>query len=100
MIDLIKKTMFAGIGLAALTKEKVEEIAKEFVEKGKVSEQEGKKIVDDLVARSEESREAVRKLIDERIQVAFQKMDIARSSEINALKSQIDDLQALLRKKE
>jgi len=32
MIDLIKKAMFTGIGIASLTKDKVEEIAKEFAE--------------------------------------------------------------------
>ena len=100
MIDLIKKAMFVGIGIASLTKDKIEEIAKEFVEKGKISEQEGKKLVDELLARSDESKEAIRQQVDERIQLAFQKMNIARSSEIEELKQQIKELQAALEKKD
>jgi polyhydroxyalkanoate synthesis regulator phasin len=96
MIDLIKKAMFTGIGIASLTKDKVEEIAKEFVKKGKFSEQEGKKLVDELLARSDESKEAIRQQVDDRIQLAFQKMNIARSSEIEELKQQIKELQAAL----
>ena len=98
MIDLIKKAMFTGIGIASLTKDKVEEIAKEFVEKGKISEQEGKKLVDELLTRSDESKEAIRQQVDERIQLAFQKMNIARSSEIEELKQQIRELHAALEK--
>ncbi len=98
MIDLIKKAMFVGIGIASLTKDKVEEIAKEFVEKGKISEQEGKKLVDELLARSDESKEAIRQQVDDRIQLAFQKMNIARSSDIEELKQQIKELQTALEK--
>ena len=100
MIDLIKKAMFTGIGIASLTKDKVEEIAKEFVEKGKISEQEGKKLVDELLTRSDESKEAIRQQVDERIQLAFQKMNIARSSEIEELKQQIKELHAALENKD
>jgi polyhydroxyalkanoate synthesis regulator phasin len=100
MIDLIKKAMFTGIGIASLTKDKIEEIAKDFAEKGKLSEQEGKKFVDELLMRSDESKEAIRQQVDERIQVALQKMNIARSSEVEELKAQIKALHAALEKKE
>ena len=33
MFDLIKKTMLTGVGLAAMTKDKVEALAKELSEK-------------------------------------------------------------------
>jgi polyhydroxyalkanoate synthesis regulator phasin len=56
MFDLIKKTMLTGVGLAAMTKDKVEELAKELSEKGKLSEKEGKDLVDDLLKKSEQSR--------------------------------------------
>lgn len=99
MIDLIKKAMFTGVGIVALTKEKVEEIAEEFVEKGKLSEQEGKKFVDELLKRSDESKEAIRQQVDERVRQAMQKVDIARSSEVEDLKAQIRDLREALEKK-
>ena len=49
MLNLIKKTMLTGVGLAGLTKNKVEKLAKELAKKGKLSEKEGKKLVDDLL---------------------------------------------------
>ncbi|RRJ98061.1 hypothetical protein Ga0100231_006565 [Opitutaceae bacterium TAV4] len=37
MIDLIKKTLLAGVGAAVVTKEKVEDTLHDFVRQGKVS---------------------------------------------------------------
>jgi polyhydroxyalkanoate synthesis regulator phasin len=100
MIDLIKKAMFTGAGIVALTKDKLEEIGQDFVEKGRLSEQEGKKFIDELIKRSDESKEAIRRQIDDRIREALQKVDIARSSEMEELKAQIKELQEALREKE
>lgn len=96
MIDLLKKTLLTGVGVAALTKEKIEELAKDFVEKGKISEQEGKIFVDDLIARSEESRDAFQKQVEKKVQSVLSKMDLARQSEVDALKVEIEILQKAL----
>ena len=96
MIDLIKKAMFTGVGLVALTKEKIEEIGKEFIEKGKMSEAEGKKFVDELVERSDASKEAIRRQIDERIRLALEKMNVAKKTDVDELKAEIGELKAAL----
>ena len=41
MIDLIKKALYTGVGLAVLTKEKAEELVQELTKQAKLSEQEG-----------------------------------------------------------
>jgi len=65
MFELIKKAMFTGIGMAAMTKEKVEELAADFIRKGNLSEQEGRKLVDELMKKSEESQAEIKKQLDE-----------------------------------
>ena len=44
MFDLIKKTILTGVGLAAMTKDKIEELSRELSEKGELSG----KIIDGL----------------------------------------------------
>jgi polyhydroxyalkanoate synthesis regulator phasin len=92
MIDLVKKTLLTGVGFAALTKEKIEEVAKDFVEKGKITEQEGKALVDDLVARSDESRLEFQKQVEEKVQAVMKKMNLAKQSDLDALKAEIEEL--------
>jgi len=99
MVDLLKQTLLTGIGIAALSKEKIEELAKDFVEKGKISEQEGREFVDDLVVRSEESRVEFQKQIEEKVQAVLKKMNLAQQSEIDALKIEVAALQKILTEK-
>ncbi len=100
MIELVKKTLLTGVGVAALTKEKIEEVAKDFVEKGKMTEQEGRDLVDDLVKRSDESRVELQKLIEGKVQAILEKMDLAKKSEVDALKNEIEELRGALQNKE
>jgi len=100
MIELVKKTLLAGVGVAALTKEKLEEVAKDFVEKGKMTEQEGKDLVKDLITRSEESRQELQKQIGEKVEEILKKMDLAKKSEMNALKQEIAELREALKSRE
>ncbi len=98
MIELIKKTLFTSVGLATLTREKVEDISREFVEKGKLSEQEGRKMVDDLLKQSETSKNEMKVQVENYVKAALQKIDIASSSELEELKKEIQALKATLEK--
>jgi polyhydroxyalkanoate synthesis regulator phasin len=93
MIELIKKAMLTGLGAASLTKEKVEEIGKDFIEQGKLSQQEGEKLVEALRAKVEESKQEIRKQVDERVEEILKKMNMARMSDLDDLKRQIKELQ-------
>lgn len=92
MIDLIKKAMFTGVGFAALTKEKVEDVAKVFVEQGKLSRQEGEKLVDELMERSKESQQQLTKQVGEMVESAMEGMNLVSMKEIENLQEEIADL--------
>lgn len=66
MESLAKKFLFAGIGFAALTKEKAEKLVDDLVKRGELSEDEGAKFVKDLVnkieKRSGELKDQVEKI--------------------------------------
>ena len=44
MIELLKKGILTGIGLASLTKEKIERFGKDLIKQGHLSEIEGKEL--------------------------------------------------------
>ncbi len=93
MIELIKKAMLTGLGVASLTKEKIEEIGRDFVEQGKLSQQEGEKLVEELLAKVKESKEDIRKQIEERVEEIVKKMNLVRMSDLDEMKLQIKELQ-------
>jgi polyhydroxyalkanoate synthesis regulator phasin len=100
MFDLIKKAMFTGIGMAAMTKDRIEELAADFISKGNLSEQEGRKLVDEMMKKSEESQAEIRKQLDELVQAALVKMEVARKSQIDELREEIRILREMVEKQQ
>ncbi len=92
MIDVVKKMLLTGVGVAALSKEKIEDLARDLAEKGKMTEQEGKALVDQLLTSSDEARQDLQKQIEAKVQVVLEKMDLAKKSEVDALKLEIEEL--------
>ena len=71
MLDLIKKTMLTGIGLALLAKDEIEDLAKELTEKGKMTEKEGKQFLGDLQTRYEE----VQRKLEQRVEKTVKEIE-------------------------
>ena len=67
MLDLIKKSFFAGIGALALTEEKVHEVIDEFVQKGELSQKEGETLLNDLQKVMDENKAKLTTMIDEQV---------------------------------
>lgn len=93
MFELIKKTMLTGIGLAAITKDKVEELAKELTEKGDISEKEGEELVDELLKKSEQTRKDLETKIEDMVSKVLKKMDLATKKDITRLAEKIKHLE-------
>ncbi len=93
MIELMKKTLFMGLGVASLTKEKIEEMSRDFIEQGKMTQQEGEKLVDELLAKAEESKQDLKKEIDNRVEEIIKKMNLVRMSDLDEVKLQLQQLQ-------
>ncbi len=92
MIDLIKKTMLAGVGLAAMTKDKIEELAEELTEKGELSEKEAKELVDDLLERSKRAKKDLNKKMENVVTKVLKKMDVATKKDIARLDRKIKNI--------
>ena len=99
MFDLIKKTMLTGVGLASMTKDKLEAIAKEIAEKEKLSEKEGRDLVDDLLKKAEETKNAMERHIEKLVKDVMKKMNLATRDELSALRQEVEKLEEALKEK-
>ncbi|MEA3358729.1 MAG: polyhydroxyalkanoate synthesis regulator [Thermodesulfobacteriota bacterium] len=93
MINLIKKTILTGAGLAAMTKDKVEELAKELTEKGEMSEKEGKELIDELLKKSEQARKDLEIKVESIVEKVLGKMNLAGKEDISKLEKRLDRLE-------
>ena len=92
MTDLIKKTILAGVGLAAMTKDKVEELAEDLTKEGELSEKEAKKLLDDLLKRSKRAKKDLDKKMENVVMKVLKKMDVATKKDIARLDKKIKNI--------
>lgn len=91
--DLIERTFLAGMGAAALTKDRVQELVEDLVHRGQLSSDEGRDVVDRLVARSREEARTVLKRADSSLQGAYRDLGISSKRELEDLDFRIRQLE-------
>ena len=92
MVDLIKKALYTGVGLAVLTKEKAEELVKDLTQQAKLSEQEGKELFDGLLKQSEQARNDFQAKVDEAVLTVVKRLNLATKDEVESLKAKVEEL--------
>jgi polyhydroxyalkanoate synthesis regulator phasin len=98
MFDLIKKTLLTGVGLAVMTKDKVEELGKELVAQARLSENEGKEFIDHLMTQSESARKDFESRLNSAVQKAVSSLNLASKDEVAKLSAKVEELSARLPK--
>lgn len=93
MVDLLKKTLYVSMGIVSMTKEKVEDLAKKVASEAKLSESEGKQFVDDVLKKSDEIKESIEKIVNEKVTAVLKTMNIPSRSELNALELRVKKLE-------
>lgn len=100
MIDLIKRTMLTGVGLAVMTKEKVEELGRDLAEQAKLGESEGREFVDNLMKQSENARGEFETRVDALVKKAVEGLNLVHKDDVAKLQQRVETLEAELKKHE
>jgi len=94
MLDAIHKMFLAGVGFASMTKDKIDEHIKELVEKGKLTEKEGREIADDMLKKSKQAKEDFEKQVEKTVQQTLGTLKIASKEDVEKLTARIEKLEA------
>ena len=95
MVELLKKSVYATIGIALMTREKAEEIGKKVAEEAKLSESEGKQFIDELLKRAEETRKSFEQLVEKQVTAVLKKVNIPSRKEVEDLELRLRKLEAV-----
>jgi polyhydroxyalkanoate synthesis regulator phasin len=96
MLDLMKKGMLAGIGLALKTWDEVEKMVQEVQDKGEMSEAEGRKFLDEIQKKYEEAQGKLEKRVEQTVKEFLKKTQIVTSDELKELKKEIRELKSII----
>lgn len=92
MLEIVKKAMMTGIGMALLAKDEMEDLARDVVEKGKMTEQDGKKFISELQKRYEDVQGKLEERVETTVRDILKKMDVVTGEDLKAIKKEIREL--------
>ena len=95
--DLIERTFLAGMGAAAITKDRIQDLVQELVNKGQINADEGREVVDRLVARSREEARSVLKKADSSLHTAYRGLGLGSKQDLEELEMRVEQLEHRIR---
>lgn len=95
--DLVERAFMAGMGAAAITKDRVQDLVDDLVKKGQIDAEEGKEVLDRLVSRSREEARTVLKKADSSLHSAYRNLGLGSSRDLEEIDSRIEQLEHRVR---
>ncbi len=96
MIDLIKKTMLAGVGATIVTKEKVEEALQDYIRQGKVSAGDARIMAEKIAEQGRKEFEIMSGELAAKLKELAEKADLTQRARIQALEDRVKKLEEAL----
>jgi polyhydroxyalkanoate synthesis regulator phasin len=97
MFEIFKKSLFAGLGLAVVTKTKLESALEKLVEEGKLSREEAEKMGQELLDSGEKQWNDFESRLQETVKGFLENMDISKASDVKKLEKKIKALDMRLK---
>lgn len=94
MLELLEKAVMTTIGVAAITQKKAEELVVEMKDRFKLSEDEGKQLVDRIQAIARETREKVKEIAEDEVQKVVASLGLVSREEFDRLARRVQELES------
>jgi polyhydroxyalkanoate synthesis regulator phasin len=97
MKDLLHKAWLFGAGVFDFTKEKVEGLVQEMVQRGEITQQESSEAVKQLLAKAQEAQQGMVAKVKELTKNAIDEINVAKASELEALEARVAALEEAIK---
>ena len=98
MKELLKDIVYTGVGAAFLTRDKLEELRGELMDKGNLSKEEGKEVIDELLKKSDSARDQLELWITRQVEDRIKQLNLATRDEVAELRRMVEELQIVINK--
>lgn len=96
MFELIKKSLFASLGAAVVTRDRIREATRSLVEEGKISAEEAERLGEELVESGKQEVEEAQSQISDMVRKGLDRMDISSKKEFQHLQERVEQLEKRL----
>jgi polyhydroxyalkanoate synthesis regulator phasin len=93
MFDIVQKALFTGLGLASMTREKLEALGKELSTHAKLSEEQTAQFQAELKSRAQQAKTEFDEEVDRRLESLIKSVGLVRKEELATLQERIERLE-------
>lgn len=93
MEEKIKNLIYQGLGVIAITKDKIEKAVEDLIEKGKITREEGKKLYDEISTEASKAGQEFKDKSKEVVREWIEKSGVPSREEFEALKARVEALE-------
>ncbi len=93
MLEILRKGYLIGIGLASLTREKIEEVVDELVKRGEVAEKDRPRIIEDLMTRMRDEQKRLSNSVKDTVQRVVGEMGVPTRQQFEELRQRLEKLE-------
>lgn len=93
MLELLRKTVFAGIGAAVTTKDRVQSMLQELVEQGKLSQEDAERMAEKIARDGKAEFEKTKQEVSNNLQEMFGKEKMVKESDFRKLELRVSILE-------
>jgi len=98
--DVLERAAYTGLGLAALTKEKLDEALERIKKERGFTEEEGRSLAKEMREHADAARRKFEESVFAAVEKALPRFELAKSEELDALKKRVAKLEKRLAKTE
>ncbi len=91
----LRKVVLASMGAVAIAQDEAEDLINKLVERGEIAREEGRKLMQDMMAKR---RERVEAQFDARVDTALGRMNVPTKADLKAVEKKLDELNKKLDK--
>jgi poly(hydroxyalkanoate) granule-associated protein len=92
MLEMLRRMFLATIGAAVIAQEEIEALVNRLVERGEIAEKDGKKLVNEMMAKRKSQTKDVGDEIGKNIEEVLNRMSIPSKADVDALSQKITGL--------
>jgi len=92
LLDATRRMMLASIGAVAMAQDEMEAFVDRLVERGQIAEQDGKRLVRDIMERRRDQTQRAEEELERRMESMLARMNVPSKTDIDSLSAKITEL--------
>jgi len=96
--ETFKKGIFAGLGFIGFSYEKAKEAVEALVERGELSAEQGRKVLDEMVERGRKDSQALSENVEKKVHETIEKLPLVSKARVEELEKRVKKLEKLDRR--